>query len=280
MTTPVSTPADLAPRDRMWVDRDMAEPEVVPFASGLVVVQSLRAPHRDGEANQDAAAVLPMDGQRGVLAVADGVGGMPDGDQAARIALEQMLAAVDEASREGLELRDAVLNGFERANAAVRKVGTGAATTLAAVELQDGSVRPYHAGDSLILVVGQRGKIKFQSVSHSPVGYAVEAGVLTEQEAMHHEDRHLVSNIVGIADMRIEIGPVLPLDARDTLLLATDGLSDNLGIDEIVARIRRGPLQRAAAELMAEVRRRMQEQREGRPSKPDDATFLLYRRER
>lgn len=102
--------------------------------------------------------------------------------------------------------------------------------------------------------------------------------MLTEKEAMHHEDRHLVSNVVGIADMRIDIGPVLPLDPRDTLLLATDGLSDNLGIDEIVEIVRRGPLSRAAAALMAEARRRMQEPRERRPSKPDDATLVLFRR--
>ena len=104
------------------------------------------------------------------------------------------------------ELRDAILNGFEDANGAVQALGIGAATTLAVVEVKENIVRPYHVGDSMILVVGQRGKIKLQSVPHSPVGYGVESGLLDEKEAMYHEERHLVSNVVGSPDMRIESG--------------------------------------------------------------------------
>ena len=79
------------------------------------------------------------------------------------------------------------------------------------MEISNGSVRPYHVGDSVILLVGQRGKIKLQTVSHSPVGYAVEAGVLDEVEAMHHQDRHVVSNFIGSPEMRIEVGAPLRL---------------------------------------------------------------------
>ena len=129
----------------------------------------------------------------------------------------------------------------------------------------------------MILVVGQRGKIKLQTVSHSPVGYAVEAGVLDEKEALHHEDRHLVSNMLGLADMRIEVGSIVELAPRDTLLLASDGLFDNLHLDEIVDRVRKGPLTQVVQHLASDAAQRMTIPREGQPSKTDDLTFVAFR---
>ena len=141
-------------------------------------------------------------------------------------------------------------------------------------------MRPFHVGDSHLLVVGNRGKVRFHTIPHSPVGYAVEAGVLDEKGAMFHEDRHLVSNILGAEDMRIEVGPVLPLAPRDTLLLASDGVTDNLFLREIIERVRKGPLDDAGARLAAACRKRMVAPAEGQPSKDDDMTFVLYRARR
>ncbi len=129
----------------------------------------------------------------------------------------------------------------------------------------------------MILVMGQRGKIKLQTVSHSPVGFALEAGVIDEAEAMHHEDRHLVSNVLGASDMRIEVGSTLALSSRDTLLLSSDGLFDNLHRDEVVERMRRGPLLEAVRKLSRDSVRRMTRPVEGEPSKPDDLTFVAFR---
>ena len=77
-----------------------------------------------------------------------------------------------------------------------------------------------------VLVTGGLGKIKLLTVSHSPVGMALESGLLDEAEAMHHEERHIVSNVVGSAGMRIEIGAKRKLAPRDTVLLASDGLAE------------------------------------------------------
>jgi serine/threonine protein phosphatase PrpC len=129
----------------------------------------------------------------------------------------------------------------------------------------------------MILVVGQRGKIKLQTVCHSPVGFAVESGYLDEREAMHHEDRHLVSNFVGSPEMRIEIGAPLTMAAWDTLLIASDGLFDNLHIPEIVERIRKGPLDVGVRKIVADATARMKRPANGRPSKPDDLTIVAFR---
>jgi serine/threonine protein phosphatase PrpC len=243
---------------------------------GTVAAFSAGCPGREAF-NEDAAALIPLDEGSAVLAVADGLGATPLGDHAASLAVRSLVRTLESPERERSRLRNAILDGIERASQAVAALGAGAGTTLTVAEIQEDVVRPYHVGDSLLLVVGQRGRIKFQSVAHSPVGFAVESGFLGEHEALHHEDRHLVSNVLGSREMRIEIGPPLHLAARDTLLLASDGLADNLRVREIAERMRRGPLAGCAQRLVADARRRMTSPAAGEPSKPDDLTLVLFR---
>lgn len=174
-------------------------------------------------------------------------------------------------------LRGAILDGLERANQRIQSEANGSATTIVVVEIRDREIRTYHVGDSMVLVCGLRGKLKFQTVSHSPVGFAVEAGMIDEEEAMHHVDRHIVSNVIGSPEMRIEIGPSLRLAPRDTVLLATDGLFDNLHVSEIVERVRKGALEDAVARLANDATERMLHPAPGVPSKPDDLTIVAFR---
>ncbi len=101
--------------------------------------------------------------------------------------------------------------------------------------------------------------------------------MLDEREAMEHHDRHLLSNLVGSPEMRIEVGPRLALRPRDTALIASDGLFDNLHTEEIVGEIRKGPLSRAAGALAERAGARMVGSEAGAPRKPDDLTFILFR---
>ena len=77
--------------------------------------------------------------------------------------------------------------------------------------------------------------------------------------------------------MRIEIGPQIKLAKRDTLLIGSDGLFDNLTVDEITSIIRCGPLLEAAQLLVNLCNERMQGIQNNYLSKPDDMTFILYR---
>ncbi len=250
--------------------------ELRALGPGTIALFCGRSPDKETD-NEDAAAVIAVGDRRAILAVADGVGSQPSGATAAELAVRAVARGAAAAHADSDILRSAILNGFEEANHAVAGLGVGAATTLAAVEIDGPTARPYHVGDSMILVVGQRGKIKLQTVSHSPVGYAVEAGLLDESEAIHHEDRHLVSNLVGSPDMRIEIGSTLSLRPRDTVVLGSDGLFDNLHLEEIVEAVRKGPLSSAVKSLAETARHRMRQPQAALPSKPDDLTFLIYR---
>jgi serine/threonine protein phosphatase PrpC len=227
--------------------------------------------------NEDGAALFPWD-SGGVVIVADGVGGGPSGAKAARIALEAVVDSLTQSQEAGSEARAGILDGFESANREVLALGVGAATTLTAVELHDASARVYHVGDTEAALVGQRGKVKLQIVSHTPSGYGLEAGLLSAHEAVTHEERHIVLNLVGSQEMRIDVSPPMPMAPRDTLVVGSDGLFDNWRFEEIVERVRCGPLDQSAAALAQATQQRMTEPDSVPPAKPDDLTFALLRR--
>ena len=261
---------------QLYREVEMGEPQVVSFASGTVAVFSASKPTTDGP-NEDAAALFHLGPERGVLVVADGAGGMRSGNRASSIALDAMKETASQANGSEASLRAAVLNGFELANEKILDSGAGSATTLAVATIENNLVRCYHAGDSMVLVTGQRGRVKLLTTSHSPVGYGVEAGLIDEDKALGHDQLHLVSNLVGCNDMHIELGPTRPLNTFDTVLIASDGVCDNLHLDEIIDIVRKGKLKEVAQTLVERCRKRMAGENGDEPNKPDDFTFILYR---
>jgi serine/threonine protein phosphatase PrpC len=261
---------------QLFFEQVLLEDSCFAIAGGVAALYSKQSPDKETP-NEDAVAIIPTGPDSGVFAVADGLGGAPAGQQASSLAIQCLARSVTQAAGKDSAIRSGILNGFESANEEVLALAMGAATTLTVVEFDGRLVRHYHVGDSFFLLTGQRGKIKMQSIPHSPVGYAVESGLLDETDAMHHEDRHVISNVIGSADMRIEVGSAIELARRDTLLVASDGLSDNLHMPEIVECIRKGSLASIAEALSSRARGRMEGTDSDEPSKPDDMTFAVFR---
>lgn len=266
------------PQDLVVLDGATTPDRQVLFAGGgWLIAFTVRAPDKQTE-NEDTVGIIPWGPQAAVLVVADGAGGLPAGKRASLTAVTALKDSLQVALEKTTLLRTAVLNGIEAANAAVRELGGGSATTLTVVTIEGRLARSYQIGDSEAIVVGQRGRIKLQTTAHSPTGFAVEAGFLDQREALHHAERHLVSNLIGTADMRIDVGAGVELDARDTVIVASDGLTDNVHLDEIVELTRKGPLSMAADLVIEKARRRMQDEKSGQPSKPDDLSLILFRK--
>lgn len=262
---------------RFYLDQDSPAPDVFSVANGDCVVVSHRCPGE--KVNQDAVVIIPIGENGVVIAVADGAGGHPQGDVAARLAVQAIHHEIrGNGTIKPSELRSAIMNGFEAANRNVMALGTGAATTLVVVELVGNVARAYHAGDSIALVNGLRGKEKYRTVSHSPMDLGIEAGLIDEADYSIPENYSIVTNLIGTNRMRIEVGFPFELDAKDTILVASDGLTDNLTLAEIGDLLQNSVLTDIAEKLRKEAQKNMDEPREDGPSKPDDLTFVLFRR--
>ena len=260
-----------------FVQVELASVMEYDFDSGTVVGVSERSPDKSSP-NDDSAIVVQCPNGAVVMVVADGVGGYPQGFEASRILIESIEELVCNIDPNNHDLRPAILDGIEAANLAILKLDSGAATTAVVAEIHNQVVRVYNVGDSMALVLRKSGSVKWKSISHSPVGYGIESGLLDERMAMSHHERHIVSNVVGSIDMCIEIGPPRRLIGRDTVLLASDGLFDNLHLPEIQELATVGQPKERVEAMLQLAQSRMKYTDLEQPCKPDDLTLLLYTR--
>jgi protein phosphatase len=199
--------------------------------------------------NEDAAYA----GRR-LLAVADGMGGLPAGELASELAI-RTLAALDERAT-GDDPVGALREAFDAASATVRAaaeadaVRDGMGTTLTALLFTGDRLAMMHVGDSRAYRL-RDGALEQLTHDDTYVQALVDSGVLTAQGARTHPQRSLVTQAM-------QGGPISPHDALldvragDAFLLCSDGLSDVVPDETIAEILRRQPdLDRAAADLVA-----------------------------
>jgi serine/threonine protein phosphatase PrpC len=190
------------------------------------------------EENEDTFAATPMGGGAGVgLVVADGMGGLPGGGEAAAAACEAAIARL--AAADGPDV--AVQSG----NTAVARLrddmGGQPGTTLTVAAVLDGHAVIGHAGDSRAYLV-RDGVATVLTTDHSWVGEQVRSGAL----APGSERRHSRRNIITMAAMGDAIEPqVVTVELRpgDVLALCSDGFWEPLEDAHIAALLETpGPL--------------------------------------
>ncbi|QEG20396.1 PP2C family protein-serine/threonine phosphatase [Mariniblastus fucicola] len=262
-------------KSNLWLLAHDDEPAQFEFCGGHAFAFSRTSPNKTS-VNEDAAAVVELSPEHGVFVVADGMGGASSGDRAAKCIVETLIHHLESSDFAGDSARSQILDAIEEANREVLGWGIGAGSTVVVAEYLDRSIRTFHVGDATALVCSNRGTLKLSTIAHAPVAMAVEAGMIDEFEAIIHEDRHLINNCVGSTEMKIELGPVFEMASRDTLILGSDGLFDNLTTEEIIDVIRVGHFGRQANLLIQLARDRMQTP-ETLPSKPDDMTIIGFR---
>ena len=268
----------LPPGWRIYIDSRMDAVELFEVAGGRAAVFAAPRPQKTSE-NEDAALLAVMGPESCVLGVADGAGGLHAGAEASRLAITHLARELAGPADHETPLYERIRRGLLSAHGSIEQLGVGAATTFAGIEVVRGEMRSVHAGDSMVLVVSAKGTCRHRTVAHSPVGYALEAGVLSEVEAIFHRDLHLVSNLLGVDIPEIEVSEPLQLEVGDTVVIGSDGLFDKLLVDEIAKRVSTADPLSAAVGLVEETVRRMTRPTGEDPSKPDDLALILFRLE-
>jgi protein phosphatase len=204
---------------------------------------------RKRQGNEDSLCVAP---DLGLYVVADGMGGHAAGEVASRLAVDTIrecmqnyLGGADPAvpaqpvptgSREAAFL----LRSIQIANRMIfdaaqgRREYRGMGTTLVSVLAVNDTVALAHVGDSRIYRI-RDDRIVQLSRDHSVVQQQVDRGIISAEEAHESQYRHLITRALGLkesVDVDLTEEPVLP---RDILLLCSDGLSDLLEDEEILA---------------------------------------------
>jgi PPM family protein phosphatase len=226
------------------------------------------------ERNEDYGAVhVPEGGNRGaILAIADGMGGIGNGDVASRVAVT---AAVETLRASEGSVLEAMRSALEEANRAVysekmRDPANGPmGTTCTLAVIQDRDVFLAHIGDTRAYVVGNE-SVRQLTRDHSLVAGLVERHQLTPDEAKVDPRRNIVTRGLGIESSVVVDTLKLeePLEPSDTLVLCTDGLHSQITDEELATMSRGHDLEHAGESLI-----RLANSRGG----PDNISVILAR---
>lgn len=189
--------------------------------------------------NEDACFIMPKEQ---VYIVADGVGGNNSGELASRTAVTSVAEyiknnPIDFVSEED-QLRSYFQECINKANEDVLLLGgkheknKGMATTLIVCHVRGQKGYILNVGDSRAYVF--RGEELFQiTEDHSYVNSLIKLGVITEEEAEGHHKRHVITRALGAEDTISADFYQTNLKEGDILLLCTDGLYSEVGVDKL-----------------------------------------------
>lgn len=186
--------------------------------------------------NEDNFVVCNIWDDDHVLAVViDGVGGYEGGEVAAEIARDSIYEYLtNNPDGDCLEqLKKAVIyanNSIYHQRKDILELGSmSCVLTASLVELESMRVNIAHVGDTRLYQYSC-GQMEKLSHDHSLIGYREEIGNLTEEEAMRHPQRNIISRDVGSAELSDDTSYVevasYPLENKTQLLLCSDGLCD------------------------------------------------------
>ena len=206
------------------------------LVNGLTHVGQVR------EHNED---YIDWDAGRGLIMLADGMGGHNAGEVASALAVNSIKEALFEVLNpedpvENLEhteiLKQAIVYANDEINrhSAEHPACAGMGTTIVTSLFDDEVVVFAHVGDSRIYRL-RKNELEQMTSDHSLVQEMVDNGFLTEEEALNSASRNLITRALGISDAvdvdvtkdKIELG--------DIYLYCSDGLTDLVTDSEILA---------------------------------------------
>ncbi len=181
-----------------------------------------------------------------LLAVADGVGGRPEGDVASQRTLSAMLSYVGKAATCFQSLDTSAEHALlEKLEAVVREVHAGLvdeyggitsklpATTLTLVLLVWPRAYYVQVGDSRAYI-RRGGRLQRLTRDQTLGEFMVSLGAWTEEQARTASTAETLSSAIGGSDLEPVVG-LIDLVPGDSLLLCTDGLTKHVSDDEIAA---------------------------------------------
>lgn len=188
--------------------------------------------------------------------VADGMGGHAGGEEASRIATQEIRSYLEQNWQSPESASKLLQQALSTANQAIvtdqqnhpERADMG--TTAVVVVIRPGeSPVCGHVGDSRLYRL-RKSQLQQITEDHTWIAKALKIGDITPDEARVHPYRHVLSNCLGREDLnQISVQP-LDLQQGDRLLLCSDGLTEELVDDKIASYLQGTPSLEIAAESL------------------------------
>ena len=184
---------------------------------------------RQRRANEDAfLASAPL------FAVADGMGGAQAGEVASATAIEVLSGGLGE----GESVEQRLSESVRQANSQIHALSVadderaGMGTTVTAAYIGENNVTLVHVGDSRCYR-WRDGTLERLTDDHSLVEEMVRQGQLTEEQALDHPQRSIITRALGPESVVEPDAQTVGARDGDLLLLCSDGLSTMISDDQI-----------------------------------------------
>lgn len=183
--------------------------------------------------NQEDYIVASNDKTARVFVLCDGMGGHGHGEVASRTVAESVHAFLTELNPYEFTA-DNMQDALDFAIGQLAEVDTfndvkAMGTTIVAVALNKMNVIVGHVGDSRCYIFSQNGTKKYRSHDHSLVQEAVEAEILTEEEAWKSPKKNVLTRCITSRSKSVKMEvDTLRVDNGDVLMLCSDGVTDAL----------------------------------------------------
>jgi Serine/threonine protein phosphatase len=192
--------------------------------------------------NEDSYGITQSDYETSgivvLAALADGMGGLAQGEVASRLAVKTVIDGLSgqleniQNNREGW-----LVSLVEQANAVVSEKVQNGGTTLSLVLLESTKMSIAHVGDSRIYFVRDR-EIRQLSEDHSLVALLVASGQISEAESQQHPDRNVLTKSLGakkrLSQNYVQTVTDIELQDGDVILLCSDGVWDLVNDQELM----------------------------------------------
>lgn len=218
--------------------------------------------------NEDSLLVRT---ERGLWAVADGMGGHEAGDVASSKVTESLLDLPQANDLD--ELVGSAVTALQQVNEELIELAGGAdgkrsiGSTIVGLAIADGQFRCFWAGDSRAYRIRDQQIVQLTR-DHSLVQDLVDAGMLQPDEAEGHPNSNIITRAVGVAnELRVD---TVSGDVRsgDRFLLATDGVTRLVSNQELATELTSNAPPIAAKKLIDTVLAR---------GAPDNASLIITR---
>jgi PPM family protein phosphatase len=194
------------------------------------------------ETNQDFANVFYNEAGRPLLLLADGMGGHRAGDVASRSTVEMLGAKWKNTDfDEETGVASWLVAQIQEINEMLYMRGqndpdyTGMGTTIVACAVFGARIVIGHVGDSRAYIIHD-GLMCQITEDHSLVNALLKSGELTEEEAINHPRKNVLTRSVGMPGV-VEVDiDVQDMSENDYLLLCSDGLT-NMVSEQAIAEI-------------------------------------------
>ncbi|MBO7690596.1 MAG: Stp1/IreP family PP2C-type Ser/Thr phosphatase [Clostridia bacterium] len=198
-------------------------------------------PGKVRSSNQDSYAAGEFRNGVAWAVVCDGMGGSVGGNVASSTAVRSISERITTAYRENMSsssIRNLLVTAITNANYEIYDMTianpelAGMGTTVVAAIMDEENIYVAHAGDSRAYVVGKQ-TIRQLTRDHSVVQKMVENGEITEEEALRHPSKNLITRALGVDEnLRVDFTEE-PCGEKGMLLICTDGLTNYVSDEDI-----------------------------------------------